>query len=132
MGSLPLRSSRGSRGGVMALDKKISRRQLLGAGGAAPNPVVGGAVTPESAAAYLAYGRTLRGFLDDNGLEAIGNHGFIPNTWPGPSSAGGAISTLDRDRWTVELEFASVLGMPFMGTGGDPTGSSQIEQWDIA
>ncbi|HMG30989.1 MAG TPA: TIM barrel protein [Jiangellaceae bacterium] len=101
-------------------------------GGAAPNPVVGGAVTPESAAAYLAYGRTLRGFLDDNGLEAIGNHGFIPNTWPGPSSAGGAMSTLDRDRWTVELEFASVLGMPFMGTGGDPTGSSQIEQWDIA
>jgi len=101
-------------------------------GGAAPNPVVGGAVTPESAAAYLAYGRTLRGFLDDNGLEAIGNHGFIPNTWPGPSSAGGAMSTLDRDRWTVELEFASVLGMPFMGTGGDPTDSSQIEQWDIA
>jgi hypothetical protein len=101
-------------------------------GGAAPNPVVGGAVTPESAAAYLAYAATLRGFLDDNGLEAIGNHGFIPNTWPGPSSAGGAMTTLDRDRWTVELEFASILGMPFMGTGGDPTGSSAIEDWDIA
>ena len=101
-------------------------------GGGAPNPVVGGAVTPESAAAYLAYGRTLRGFLDENGLEAIGNHGFIPNTWPGPSSPGGAMTTLDRDRWTVELEFASVLGMPFMGTGNDPTGSSAVEAWDVA
>jgi sugar phosphate isomerase/epimerase len=101
-------------------------------GGAAPNPVVGGAVTPESAAAYLAYGRTLRGFLDDNGLEAIGNHGFIPNTWPGPRSPGGAMTTLDHDRWIVELEFASILGMPFMGTGNDPTSSAAIEQWDIA
>jgi sugar phosphate isomerase/epimerase len=101
-------------------------------GGAAPNPVVGGAVTPESAAAYLAYGQTLRGFLDENGLEAIGNHGFIPSTWPGPSSPGGAMTTLDHDRFIVELEFASVLGMPFMGTGGDPTGSSQIEDWGIA
>ena len=101
-------------------------------GGAAPNPVVGGAVTPESAAAYLAYATTLRGFLDENGLEAIGNHGFIPNTWPGPSSAGGAMTTLDRDRWTVELEFASILGMPFMGTGNDPTSSSQVEAWDVA
>jgi hypothetical protein len=101
-------------------------------GGAAPNPVVGGAVTPESAAAYLAYAATLRGFLDENGLEAIGNHGFIPNTWPGPSSPGGAMTTLDHDRFIVELEFASVLGMPFMGTGGDPTGSSAIEAWDVA
>ena len=46
----------------------------------------------QSRAAYLAYGHTLRGFLDEFGLEAIGNHGFIPNTWPGPSSAGGAMS----------------------------------------
>ena len=34
-------------------------------------------------AGYLNYARTLRGFLDDNGLEAIGNHGFIPSTWHG-------------------------------------------------
>ena len=45
--------------------------------------------TPAGRAAYLAYARTLRGFLDDNGLEAIGNHGFIPGTWDGSSSAGG-------------------------------------------
>ena len=61
--------------------------------GSAPNPAPGGVTTPESRAAYLAYGRTLRGFLDEFGLEAIGNHGFIPNTWPGPSSPGGAMST---------------------------------------
>ena len=62
-------------------------------GGAAPNPAPGGVTTPESRAAYLAYARTLRGFLDEFGLEAIGNHGFIPSTWPGPNSPGGAMST---------------------------------------
>lgn len=124
-------------------------------GGAAPNPVVGaiqgqvgtGAVTAESAAAYLAYARTLRGFLDDNGLEAIGNHGFIPNTWPGPNSPAqpppgqsgppfpaGQMTPLDRDRFSVELEFASILGMPYMGTGGDPTNASDrsVEAWTVA
>ena len=78
--------------------------------------------------------RTLRGFLDDNGLEAIGNHGFIPNTWPGPNSPGGGMSTADYDRFQTELEFASILGMPFMGTGNDPTSANNrnIEPWTIA
>ncbi len=103
-------------------------------GGAAPNPAPGGVTTPESRAAYLAYGRTLRGFLDEFGLEAIGNHGFIPNTWPGPSSAGGAMSTNDSNRFQTELEFASILGMPFMGTGNDPTSANNrnIEPWTVA
>jgi sugar phosphate isomerase/epimerase len=103
-------------------------------GGAAPNPAPGGVTTAESRAAYLAYGRTLRGFLDDAGLEAIGNHGFIPNTWPGPSSAGGAMSTNDYERFQTELEFASILGMPYMGTGGDPTSANNrnIEPWTVA
>jgi hypothetical protein len=26
--------------------------------------------------------RLLRGWLDDHGLEAVGNHGFIPGSWP--------------------------------------------------
>ena len=103
-------------------------------GGAAPNPAPGGVTTPESRAAYLAYGRTLRGFLDEFGLEAIGNHGFIPNTWPGPGSAGGAMSTNDYERFQTELEFASILGMPFMGTGNDPTSANNrnIEPWTLA
>ena len=96
-------------------------------GGSQPNPTT-------NKAGYLAYAATLRGFLDDNGLEAIGNHGFIPSTWPGPSSPGGAMSTADYDRFQTELEFASILGMPFMGTGNDPTSANNrnIEPWTIA
>ena len=103
-------------------------------GGAAPNPAPGGVVTPESRTAYLAYGRMLRRLLKDFGLEAIGNHGFIPATWDGPSSPGGAMSANDRERFTLELEFASILGMPFMGTGNDPTnaGNRNIEPWTVA
>src|SRR5688500_8788144 len=74
-------------------------------GGAAPNPAPGGVTTPASRAAYLAYGRTLRSFLDEFELEAIGNHGFIPNTWPGPSSPGGGMSVNDYERFQTELEF---------------------------
>ncbi len=103
-------------------------------GGPQPNPAPGGVTTPESRAAYLAYGRTLRGFLDEFGLEAIGNHGFIPNTWPGPSSPGGQMSTNDFERYMTELEFASILGTPYMGTGNDPTSANDrnIEPWTVA
>ena len=103
-------------------------------GGSAPNPAPGGVTTAESRAAYLAYGRTLRGFLDEFGLEAIGNHGFIPNTWPGPGSAGGQMSTNDFERYMTELEFASILGTPYMGTGNDPTSANNrnIEPWTLA
>ncbi|HEY9376465.1 MAG TPA: hypothetical protein VIQ02_05150 [Jiangellaceae bacterium] len=103
-------------------------------GGAVPPIAPGNVYNPAVKPAYLAYAHTLRGFLDDNGLEAIGNHGFIPNTWPGPSSPGGAMSTADYDRFQTELEFASILGMPFMGTGGDPTNAANrnIEPWTVA
>jgi sugar phosphate isomerase/epimerase len=90
--------------------------------------------SPEGRAAYLAYAHTLRGLLDEFDLEAIGNHGFIPSTWPGPSSSGGGMSESDELRYQTELEFAAILGTPFMGTGGDPTSSNNrnIENWDIA
>ena len=41
------------------------------------------------------------------------------------------MSTADYDRFQTELEFASILGMPFMGTGNDPTNASNrnIEPW---
>ena len=76
----------------------------------------------------------LRGFLDDSGLEAIGNHGFIPNTWFGPNSAGGTMTPADELRLRTELEFAAILGMPYMGTGNDPTSANNrnIEPWTIA
>jgi hypothetical protein len=103
-------------------------------GGAMPNPAPGGVTTAESRAAYLAYARTLRGFLDAFGLRAIGNHGFVPNTWNGPSSPGGAMSTEDQNRLQTELEFAAILGMPYMGTGNDPTSANNrnIEPWTVA
>ena len=44
------------------------------------------------------------------------------------------MSTADYDRFQTELEFASILGMPFMGTGNDPTSANNrnIEPWTMA
>ena len=83
---------------------------------------------------YIAYAQRLRAFLDEFGLEAIGNHGFIPNTWFGPNSSGGTMSANDELRYKTELEFAAILGMPYMGTGNDPTSANNrnIEPWTIA
>jgi len=90
--------------------------------------------SPEARANYLAYAHTLRGFLDEFGLEAIGNHGFIPQTWFGPNSPGGTMSPADELRLRTELEFAAILGMRYMGTGGDPTSANNrnIEPWTIS
>ena len=85
-------------------------------------------------ASYLAYAHRLRALLDDNGLEVIGNHGFIPNTWDGPGSSGGAMSVNDRNQFLTELEFGAILGTPYLGTGNDPTsaGNRNIEPWTLA
>ena len=44
------------------------------------------------------------------------------------------MSTNDYERFQTELEFASILGMPFMGTGNDPTSANNrnIEPWTVA
>jgi hypothetical protein len=44
------------------------------------------------------------------------------------------MSDSDYLRFQTELEFASILGLPFMGTGNDPTsaGNRNIEPWTIA
>ena len=41
---------------------------------------------------------------------------------------------LTQLRYQTELEFAAILGMPFMGTGNDPTSANNrnIEPWTIA
>jgi sugar phosphate isomerase/epimerase len=88
------------------------------AGGANPGP--------GDPAAYLDYARTIRGFLDDHGLAADGNHGYIPSSWPPNMTAK------DRARFDLELEFASILGTPHLGTGGDPTAGKYKFNWDLA
>ncbi|MEV6037240.1 TIM barrel protein [Nonomuraea sp. NPDC052116] len=68
--------------------------------------------------------RLLRSWLDDNGLRAEGNHGFIPASWP--------LSTVDLDRFKQVLEIANILGLDHVGTGSDPTGSAYKADWDVA
>ncbi|MGQ4420227.1 sugar phosphate isomerase/epimerase family protein [Streptomyces sp. SAS_269] len=68
--------------------------------------------------------RMLRRWLDDNGLRAQGNHGFIPGSWP--------LGSADLDTFKKHLEIANILGMTHVGTGGDPTSSSYRADWDVA
>ncbi|GAA0966960.1 sugar phosphate isomerase/epimerase [Acrocarpospora macrocephala] len=66
----------------------------------------------------------LRTWLDDNGLKAQGNHGFIPGSWP--------LSPADLDRFQRTLEIANIIGMQHVGTGNDPTSSNFKADWDLA
>lgn len=72
----------------------------------------------------VAGAKLLRRWLDEYGLRAQGNHGFIPSSWP--------LSTADLDTFKKHLEIANILGMAHMGTGGDPTNSSYKADWDVA
>lgn len=68
--------------------------------------------------------RLMRRWLDEYGLRAQGNHGFIPSSWP--------LTPADLDTFKRHLEIANILGMRHMGTGGDPTGSAYRADWDVA
>ncbi|MEV0090974.1 sugar phosphate isomerase/epimerase family protein [Streptomyces sp. NPDC050738] len=68
--------------------------------------------------------KLLRSWLDEYGLSAQGNHGFIPGSWP--------LSQPDTDTFKKHLEIAGILGMDHMGTGGDPTNSAYKADWDVA
>ncbi|MFF2654581.1 sugar phosphate isomerase/epimerase family protein [Streptomyces sp. NPDC058045] len=72
----------------------------------------------------VAGAKLLRSWLDEYGLRAQGNHGFIPPSWP--------LSQPDLDTFKRHLEIANILGMEHMGTGGDPTGSRYRADWDVA
>lgn len=72
----------------------------------------------------IAGATLLRQWLDDNGLRAEGNHGFIPGSWP--------LSQPDLDTFKVQLEIANILGMGHLGTGNDPTSSNYKADWDVA
>ncbi|GIH22571.1 AP endonuclease [Acrocarpospora phusangensis] len=66
----------------------------------------------------------LRSWLDEYGLKAQGNHGFIPGSWP--------LSQADLDRFQRTLEIANIIGMQHVGTGNDPTNSNFKADWDVA
>ena len=64
----------------------------------------------------------LRKWLDDNGLEAEGNHGSIPST----------ITDTTLAQFDAACEVANILGMGHVGTGSDPTSSAYKADWDAA
>jgi sugar phosphate isomerase/epimerase len=70
----------------------------------------------------VAGAQLLRSWLDDNGLEAEGNHGNIP----------GSITDATLAEFDAACEIATILGMGHVGTGGDPTGSNYVADWDAA
>jgi sugar phosphate isomerase/epimerase len=65
---------------------------------------------------------TLRGWLEAFGLTGVGNHGSIPST----------ITPTTLAAFDAALEFANGVGLKFIGTGGDPTGSNFKADWDAA
>lgn len=70
----------------------------------------------------LAGAQLLRTWLDDNGLEAEGNHGTIPSV----------INDATLAAFDVACETANILGFGHIGTGGDPTGSAYLADWQAA
>ena len=70
----------------------------------------------------LAGAQLLRTWLDDNGLEAEGNHGSIPST----------ITDATLASFDAQCEIANILGFGHIGTGNDPTGSAYLADWQLA
>jgi sugar phosphate isomerase/epimerase len=65
---------------------------------------------------------TLASWLDAYGLVGVGNHGSIPST----------INETTLAAFDAALEFANIVGLKYIGTGGDPTGSNFKADWDAA
>ena len=70
----------------------------------------------------VAGAQLLRKWLDDNGLEAEGNHGNIP----------GTVSDATLAAFDAQCEIANILGFGHIGTGSDPTGSAYLADWELA
>ncbi len=70
----------------------------------------------------VAGAQLLRKWLDDNGLEAEGNHGTIP----------GTITETSLAQFDAACEIANILGFGHIGTGSDPTSSAYLADWQAA
>lgn len=64
----------------------------------------------------------LRTWLDDNGLDAEGNHGSIPSV----------INDTTLAQFDAACEVANILGFGHIGTGSDPTNSAYLADWQAA
>jgi len=70
----------------------------------------------------VAGAQLLRKWLDDNGLEAEGNHGTIPSV----------INDTTLAQFDTACEIANILGFGHIGTGSDPTSSAYLADWQAA
>ncbi|MGR0218517.1 sugar phosphate isomerase/epimerase family protein [Agromyces sp. ZXT2-6] len=70
----------------------------------------------------VAGAQLLRTWLDDNGLEAEGNHGSIPSV----------VNDATLAQFDAQCEIANILGFGHIGTGNDPTRSSYLADWQTA
>ena len=70
----------------------------------------------------IAGAQLLRSWLDDNGLEAEGNHGSIPGRSP----------TRRSHRSTRRARSRTSSGFGHIGTGSDPTNSAYLADWQAA
>ena len=102
---------------VLAELARVGYKQVEFAGYRQHANADGGADLNTAAGAQL-----LRRWLDDNGLEAEGNHGSIPS----------AIDAGSLAQFGAACEIANILGLGHIGTGGDPTGSSYKADWAAA
>lgn len=96
---------------------KIGYKQIEFAGYRQHANAEGGADLNTVAGATL-----LRSWLDENGLEAEGNHGSVPST----------ITETTIAQFDAACEIANILGLGHIGTGSDPTGSSYVADWELA
>jgi sugar phosphate isomerase/epimerase len=96
---------------------RIGYRQIEFAGYRQHANAEGGADLNTPAGAQL-----LRTWLDDNGLEAEGNHGSIP----------GTITDASLLAFDQACEVANILGLGHIGTGSDPTGGAYLADWQAA
>lgn len=94
---------------------KVGYKQVEFAGYGQHTNAEGGNVNSAAGAGLL------RKWLDDNGLEAEGNHGSVPST----------ITTATLAQFDAACERAAILGMGHVGTGGDPSGSNYVADWDV-
>ena len=95
---------------------RIGYKQIEFAGFSQHANAPGGNVNNPAGAALL------RTWLDDNGLEAEGNHGNIP----------GSITDATIASFDAACEVANILGMGHIGTGNDPTSSAYLADWVLA